>query len=303
MRKLFPLLLLFSLVFFATDTFAQCCSPGNPVAGTAAAGTVAKKSFRSITFYRHSFSDTYFDGSEPAEMQGAEANFNFVGQIFAYGLTKRLTLETELGYFIDKTREDTILGKQQTHGMYNGSFSAKYGLLRSSNGFEFTLGAGVKFPFSQELIYDEWGMPLSEDMQPSTLAFGFIGQAFLAKSFVEHQFKIIWVNRYEVNGRSPEGYKFGDLWLSSLFFSKGLGKGFAGLLQFRNEIRGVDFNNETEFPHSGGYVLVVSPQLSYSLKKWNITLLYDYPVYRKLNGIQLSPKYAFGISVNRDFAF
>ena len=212
-----------------------------------------------------------------------------------------MSVETELGYFINKTREDTVQGKISTSGFYNATLSAKYCVMHTEKGLELTLGAGVRIPFTQKMIYNEWGLPITNDMQPSTHAFGFVGQAFLAQAFPELQMKVIWVNRYEINGRSLEKYKFGNAWFSSLFLSKGLGGKWIGLLQLRNENKKPDFSDKTEFVHSGGNILILSPQLSYTFMNWNITALFDYPLLRDLNGTQISPKYAFGISINRDF--
>ncbi|MEI6575921.1 MAG: transporter [Bacteroidota bacterium] len=304
MRYLSGLISALIILFLNAEAYAQCCSPGNPVAGTAAAGIVMKHNLRVVTFYRHSFSDTYYTGTKPSpdEDQIGTANFNFAGAIFAYGITKRLTVETELGYFINKTKNDTILkSKQSTSGMYNGTLSMKYCLIHSSNGLELSLGAGAKFPFTQQPISNELG-PLPEDIQPSTGAFGFVGQLFIAKAFPSLQFKLIWTNRYEINGRNLDKYKFGNAWYSSLFFSKGLGKGWVGLLQFRNENRKVDFNGETKFPSTGGNVFIISPQLSHSFGHYNVTAMFDMPVMRNLNGKQLNTKYAYSISINRDFS-
>lgn len=292
------------ILLLSAKSYAQCCSPGNPVAGTAAAGIVMKHNLRIITFYRHSFSDTYYTDSKPSptEDQLGTANFNFIGQIFAFGITNRLTVETELGYFINKTKKDTILkSEQKTHGMYNATLSLKYCFLHTDNGLEMSLGAGAKIPFTQKPISNDLGT-LPEDIQPSSHAFGFVGQVFLAKSFPTKQFKIIWVNRYEINGLNLDDYKFGNAWYSSLFFSKGLGGKWVGLLQFRNENRKVDYDGDTQFTSTGGNVLILSPQLSYSIGKVNLTAMFDYPVMRNLNGKQLNTKYAFGISINRDFS-
>lgn len=303
MRILTSLLVGLIIIAFNVEVSAQCCSPGNPVAGTAAAGIVMKHKLRSVTFYRHSFSDTYYSGSKKSEDQGAKANFNFIGQIFTYGITNRLSFETEFGYFLNKTREDTVQGKISTNGLYNATLSAKYCILHTEKGFEITLGAGARMPLTQKMVYNEWNLPITNDMQPSTHAFGFVGQSFLAKSFPELQFKLIWVNRYEINGRSLEKYRFGNAWFSSLFMSKGLGGKWVGLLQFRNENKKPDYSDKTEFVHSGGNVFIISPQISWTFMNWNLTALCDFPLMRKLNGTQISPKYAFGLSINRDFKF
>ena len=94
------------LALIGNDIFAQCfTSPGNPIGGVANTGTIRKHGFRVITFYRFSKSDQYREGSEKVDMVKVDkAVYNYLGMILGYGITKNLTVETEIGYFINKTQ-------------------------------------------------------------------------------------------------------------------------------------------------------------------------------------------------------
>jgi len=46
------------------SSVAQCCSPGNPVSGSEYVGILHWKTLSTISYYRHSYSDTYFEGEE-----------------------------------------------------------------------------------------------------------------------------------------------------------------------------------------------------------------------------------------------
>jgi hypothetical protein len=91
--------------------------------------------------------------------------------------------------------------------------------------------------------------------------------------------------------------------------SKKIVKYFFGIVQIRNEWKtnDKDFANPNEFGgdkvvNSGYDLVTVSPQLSYSIAgKWNLTLLYDIPVYKYYNGKQMTPKYSFAVSLTHDF--
>jgi hypothetical protein len=299
----FILILICLFVSISYDTtIAQCCSPGNPVAGAASVGTVPKKKFRSITFFRHSFSDTYYEGNKVSEMQGVEANFNYIGEIIGYGLFKRLTIEGEFGYFINKTKKDTVMGTQETKGLYNGVISLKYCLLKSKNDWEITVGSGFKFPFTRTPIVGEYDVPLPEDIQPSTNATGFVAQLYVAKSYPKKKFGVILINRYEINGRNENRYRFGNAFYSSLFISKGFLKRFTGLLQIRNENRAMDVQGDIDFTSSGSNVVFMAPMLTCRLPRdFNVTTYFDFPVNRNYEGLQLGPKYAFGVSLLRQF--
>jgi hypothetical protein len=294
---------------FRVSAVAQCCSPGNPAAGAASVGTIEKKSLRLTTFYRHSFSDTYYiDGNSKAEWQGAKANFNYIGEIITYGITKKLTVETEIGYFLNKSKKD-IYQDLNTHGFATSVFSFKYNILKTKRELEITIGAGAKIPFTQEAILGEFEIPYPDDIQPSTHAFGYVGQLFISKAYPKHQFKIILMNRYETNYRNMEGYKFGDALFTSLFLSKSFLEKFTALVQVRNEHREIDKIYEdgigyNTFSSTGSDVIFLSPQLSYTLPhKFNVAALVDFPISRNYKGTQLGPKYAIGVSVIKGFQF
>ena len=53
---------------------------------------------------------------------------------------------------------------------------------------------------------------------------------------------------------------------------------------------------------SGGYSFFITPQLNYTIKeRWNISALFDIPLYQYLHGVQLASSYAFSISITKDF--
>jgi hypothetical protein len=69
------------------------------------------------------------------------------------------------------------------------------------------------------------------------------------------------------------------------------------ILQLRNEFRGKDNINDRIVESTGGYSLLLMPQINYTIKeKWNISLIGNIPFYQYFNGIQLATK--FGIVLN-----
>lgn len=296
------------LIVFITITqvelYAQCCSPGNPVSGSEYVGILPKKTLRTITYYRHSFSDTYYEGSEISEYQGTQSGYDYIGEVISYGVIKQLSVEAELGYYFDKFQESDVLGKFKTYGFSNATITAKTPLLKTKSEIELTLGIGAKFPVSNKYFTDEYGAPYPQEIQPSTGAYGFVGQLFFLKNFAEKQWRIVLLNRYERNGYNEHDYRFGDAIFSSLFISKTFLDHWAATLQFRNEYRWEDWQGDTRYLVTGGDILYASPQISYTFKpRLTVSVMGDIPVYRDYNGIQMGPKYAFGISVVKDFCF
>ena len=300
MKKL--LLIIVGLIFIQQADIAQCCSPGNPVSGSEYVGILPKKTLRTITYYRHSYSDTYYEGSEKAVYQGTESGYDFIGEVLSYGLIKKLTVEAELGYYIYKYQASEVLDKFTTHGFSNATVSLKYAVLKTKKNMELTLSAGSKFPISRKVFRDEYGVPYPQEIQPSTGAFGFVAQLFFFKGFQEKKWRLVVHGRYELNGYNAEDYRFGDAIYTSVFVGRSFAKNWSATLQFRNEYRLEDWQGDTRYLVTGGDILYVSPQLSYTFKpRLTLSIMGDIPIFRNYNGVQLGPKYAFGISVVKDF--
>jgi hypothetical protein len=281
---------------------AQCCSPGNPVSGSEYVGILPKKTLRTITYYRHSFSDTYYEGSEVSDYQGTHSGYDFFGEVLSYGIIKKLTAEAELGYYVYKYQESDVLGKFRTYGFSNATLSLKYAIIKTKKDMELTIGAGAKVPVSRKVFTDEYGVPYPQDIQPSTGAFGFVAQLFFFKSFMEKKWRLVVLNRYEINGYNSADYRFGNAYFCSVFIGRSFAKKWAATLQLRNEYRQEDWQKDIRYLVTGGDILYISPQLSYTFKpRLTLSITADFPVFRDYNGIQLGPKYAFGISLVKDF--
>jgi hypothetical protein len=295
------LLFFICIALLAQGGFSQCCAPGTPVSGSTSVGTLPVKTLRTITYYRHSYSDTYYQESEKSELQGTKAGYDFIGEVLSYGIIKKLTIEAELGYYLYKYQDSEVLDKFITHGFSNATISLKYAVLKTKKDMELTLGAGAKVPVSRKVFVVQYGVPYPQELQPSTGAFGFAAQLFFFKGFKEKKWRLVVLNRYEVNGYNSEDYRFGDAIFSSVFVGWNFAKNWAATAQFRNEYRWEDWQGDTRYLVTGGDILFVSPQMSYTFKpRLTLSIMADFPVYRHYNGVQLGPKYAFGVSVVKD---
>ena len=311
-RVFFLLVLLISLNSTET-TFSQCCSTGSPVGASVYVGVLNKSTLRVIGYYRYNYSDTYFHNSGISDENTAlkYARYNFSGIGFGYGLTKRLTVEADLGYFFNKTQQyndiisqaDSVNhGKVKGFGLSNGGITVKYGAyVNPVKQVEITFGAGFRYPFTTKpQVVD--GVQLNRDVQPSTNAFGTSGMLFLNKGFPSITLRLFSINRYDYNFEGNDGYKYGNILLNSIFVSKKIVKYFFGILQVRREWKTNDQDNGGKVVNSGFVLLTLSPTLSYSIAgQWNLTLLCDIPLYKNYYGTQMTPKYSFAVSLSRDF--
>lgn len=290
------------------EVLAQCCSPGNPVGGTANLSIVSKNSLRMNTYFRRGYADTYYEGSDKTSFQFVDnASYNFLGTILTYGLLNKLNIEAELGYFINKTQEYNLNNVSYTLkglGLNDGVFSLKYNFYKSTvRELEFTGALGVKIPFRQN-PQDVNNVELPIDVQPSGMAFGIVAQTFLYKGFISKGLHLFLLNRYENAFENPEQYQYGQVFYSSIFLSKTLTSNWSVIAQFRHEWRDADKRFDQQVSSSGGNILFIAPQVNYNIRqKWSLSVLTDIPVYRNYTGTQLSPKYAIAFLVSREFDF
>lgn len=306
------------LLCSVTEIKAQCfASPGNPVAGSANVGILQNRISRVVVFHRFSFSDQYFNGSSkiaydrPAAI--SNANFNYIGFSAGHGIHKRITLELEAGYFLNKTQNYRNFDFQMRgFGFSNAVFSGKFNIYKDVvKNVEFTVSAGAKLPLSvKPQVVD--GVTLDIDLQPSTGNFGSIVQGLFVKEFVDISARIIVLARYEKNfNENKLGYRFGDTYVTSVFFSKHLANKYTELtkditliLQCRHEYKLKNMRNNNPVVASGSNQVFLAPQINYNYNMiWNFSFIYDFPVYRYYNNIQLGNSYSLSLSITRDFGY
>ena len=309
LNKSYAVVFLIFALFSGKSIYAQCCSTGSPVGASTHVGILNKNAIRVITFYRHSFSDIYYKGTKPSDDKvdmSENAHYDFGGLTLEYGLSHKLTLQADAGYFFNKevNFSNPVLTDHNGRGLSNGNLMLKYGLFVDPVKLvEITIGAGLKYPFSRKPSTAANGTLLQLDARPTTNAFGFAGTLLLSKEFSPITMRTFMFNRFEYNGFNINDYQTGKLLTTSVFISKKIIKRLFGILQLRNEIHGKDLQNGKKETNTGYHLMVLTPQISYSIAGlWNLSLLYDVPVYKDYQGKQLTPQYSFAVSLTRDFS-
>ena len=274
-------------------------------------GTLYRKSLSVIGFYRYSLSDRYFEGNKRSDITLLKnANYNMLGSLFAYGLTNKITLEAELGYFINRTKNYnkpagySLKGFGFTNTLVSGKFSLFFDPFKQ---IKYIAAIGVNIPFStRSQVVDNVQLPF--DLQPSTGSLGYVLQSYLIKEDSFHGMRYFFYNRLAFNSVNRDGYKFGNTLTSSVFISKHRMKtsnvpvDWTFILQLRNEIRGRSYINEELENSSGSVKFFLSPQVNLSvIELWNISIMVDVPVYQHYNNIQLADRMAFSIAFARNF--
>lgn len=286
--------------------FAQCCSSGSPADASAFAGLSGKNNLRSTVFYRYQFSDNYYEGKVKYTGPSLLLNstYQYTGIMAAYGLSKLITLEYEMGYFIEKSQRFNIKPdpvELSGTGLSHGMISCKYGLyLNKGSNIECTIGAGLKFPFRFNPQYVD-NVMLPRDIQPSTGAFGLAPQLYLSKGLPAIGLRICSVSKFELNAVNKDQYRYGNFLMTSIFVSKKILPDLFGLLQLRCDMRGKDIEDGESVVNTGNTITYLSPQVNYIIKgNWYLALMGYVPVYRNYSGRQLSPAYSMAISLTHD---
>ena len=226
--------------------------------------------------------------------------------ILAYGLGQKLTLETEWGYYMNKTYnfgQDKLKGR----GFNNTIISGKFRILTDYvNRFYISGSLGVKVPLSLNPKAEN-GIILDVDLQPSTNAFGGVAQLFFVKENSLKGMRYFLISRYEYNAPNRDEYQLGHAFITSLFISKHipdhwLPGDWTTIIQVRNETRTRNKREGIYEESTGGAVFLLSPQVNYFIReKWNLSAVVDIPVYQYFNGIQLAYNYAITVNFSHDF--
>jgi hypothetical protein len=312
-------LILFLVIGLSNQkVFSQCCGMGS-VCGNSNAGVLNKNSLRLSAAYKYGYYETYYHQDVQLINYGPIKNmyYNFSILNVGFGVTRRLTIEDETCYFINKVQHfnDTVRERlaKKGYGFSHGTVLAKYGLyIKPIKETEITIGGGVKYPFTTEAqIVNNVRLPL--EVQPSTRAFGFVGMALLKKGFSNLGLNFILINRFETNLENPDKYTSGNLNITSFIISKKIIPNFVGILTFRNDYKKTDRSripNDVLLTH-GSELFFISPSLTYYIAgTYVVSVFADIPLYKYYRsdvnfdigtGGQISNKYSVGISVTKDF--
>jgi len=303
-----------SVLIPTTESYAQCCAAGNPSSTNCSIDQGGKNSLQVSYFHMYSTSDVYYDGVNQSNYKYATSDFNFSSLALSYGITNDLRLTADLGYFLNKSQTFTNGYNRQTSGLSDATFGISYQTYKSTDKlFDITQSLRFTVPvgqFNQE--FD--GVILPIDFQPSSGNFKYNLGLVLSKRFSGSPFSLVSVNSMEVSQfieTENSRYKYGNLYNVSLIGRYVFEFGLTASLQMRCEVREKALNGpksqDNTFNYinaSGGVVAFISPQLSYNLyKDFGFTLQYNHPLYKNVNGLQLTNKYSISAGLSKSFNF
>lgn len=325
MRIITGLFLTFVLVGLTPrEAVGQCCAAGNPVSTNCGVPNLGGSGMLDVTYsFIHSSSDTYYRGTRALDKVYAESSFDYSSLALSYGVSDRLRLNLELGYYFNKSQQ--FINSDYTRyatGISDGTLGISYRTYESDdNLFEIQQTARVTIPlgaFDQE--YD--GVILPIDFQPSSGNFRYNIGLGLSRRFEDSDFMLLSFGSVEfsqaIETRNTY-HKYGNLYNAALMGVYRISPLLQGMLQLRYEIRdraltgslGTGSGAESrsaQLAHlnaSGGVVAFIAPQITVNaFNAWTLSLQYNYPIYKNIYGEeQLTTRHSVSVSLSRALDF
>jgi len=301
--SLLEMLFIFAALF---GSAAQtCCSGGVPLGGSLGLGTAESQSLQVLVTYDYnaindlvSFSERLDDDTRSRTTQSSLIEIN-------YGLNNRWSF-TSVVPFIRQTRTiQAFAGEDFTaaQGIGDVVFLAKYRLINPENqsGIDWVAGVGPKIPTAKTDHVNNQGLVMAADMQPGSGSLdGIFWSYFLKSRFLKNSnlgLMAVTTFRYSGENRNynrTQTYRFGNE------FQFNLGLNYSAFVKrpvdfstfFRYRKQTEDLIDGGVFPSSGGQWVYVIPGINISFSpSWSFRLSGDVPLYRKLDGAQLTTSY------------
>ena len=300
-------------MFLSSDyALAQCCSAGSPVGGDGSNDGLNKNELRINTSFKRSLSKDYFHNDSKTEVPYVDKSyFDYSNLSLTYGLFKRFSVYTELGYFYDKTQKVKINNDNiiiQSHGIGDLEFNARYTAVKTVkplSGLVFSVG--IKLPvgvFSEQI--NEVTIPIS--LQPSSGALKYNASAFYSRKKSEVNFGWNSFALFEISQFIKKDYliyKYGNYFQFALAGTYTISKKINFIANAKIEMRGKDKRESNiEIESSGSTVVFFNPKLIYNFKnKWSCIVMTDIPIYKYVNGYQLTNKSSFQFGIRKILKF
>lgn len=293
------------LLFSANNLYAQCCGAGNPLGGFGDITEIPTKTLILSPVYKYSYSDQYYTGSDKSDIAPDEMLYNFASIDFLYGISYRLSVQGQVGYFFNKKKIYNNDWKPlQGFGLGDAALSVKYILLNNvSKKFSVSAQLGSKLPigvFDQEV--ENVKLPIS--LQPSSGSFKYNASVIANKSFEKFIFSFRTMVEIATRIESKNfDYKYGNLFLVSFYSAYKLSNKFSIMTQLRYEYRSKSIRENNQIVEStGGQVLFLVPQLTYFMTpKIRLSIFPDIPIYKNINGTQITNKFAISFKLSKSF--
>ena len=164
---------------------------------------------------------------------------------------------------------------------------------------EFTVGLGPKLPLGRHDVRTSDGILIPSDMQPGSGAWDGVAWAYFYKGFLPvTRLSLFGTVSARLTGVNDMDYKFGDEFVTTLstgYRTDGL---FDWSLSARYRFTRPDQRFNEDIANTGGQWVMLMPGANLKLApEWTLRLAARLPIYRRLNGAQLTTSYRLSASL------
>ena len=294
-----------ALSMFPLPSMAQTCSCALvPLLGSMQLASPNDGQWYVGTTYEfHDVSELVSGSSTVPDLTGRDRTTEALVVEASRGITEKWSVSALLSA-VDHEREVGNVNASAT-GLGDAVVMAKYSpksiSLYSDTALSFGLGARI--PVGEDDA-TRLGVPLAEDMQPSTGAYGGMLWGYWAKALNAPKSARVYASAsFTQNGENDRDYQFGDETTVTIggAYQTQSAWGFNLELLYRNAER--DQRNSVVIPNTGGEWLDVIPAIQYHVSETlALKAAAKIPVSRDLHDeLQFTTKYAFRLSLSYVF--
>ena len=285
---------------------ATCSCAGVPLlASIDTSATEKGQLFISYNAEYHQINDLV-SGSDDVNDE-TRRNRNSFSQVLSasYALTDHWAVSALVSYVEhNRTIGSSFLGTTTTSGISDSVILARYSpwFITPFSRHVLSLGLGVRIPTGEDDFGDTF--VLSEDMQPSTGAYGEILWASYSYAFNQAAtLQFFSSANYTFNEENDRKYAFGNEFNFASGISQSIGTKFGYSVALRYRTTTADTRFGFDIPNTGGQWLDFVPAVRYSFNEHlSLGLSGRIPVARKLNGVlQFTTSYSYALSVSYGF--
>jgi len=283
-----------------------CCSAGAPILSALDVNATPAGQWQIGLQYDYNVIRDVYNRS--TVIQGLRQRTTQVALVdISYGLNERWAFTILLSFMqherrLNKKNLNGSLEELSISGNGDVLVMAKYTIIPQDiiKQRQLAVGLGLKMPWGRSDLRDN-SILLSADIQPGTGSWDYAGWIFYSEgfrkvfpivAFASFSLRLNGVNnRFQVEGSRFNSYRFGHVYS----FTAGASYHVSDLLDvsLRLQVRrtGRDVFAGSAIPNTGGSWIYAAPGVNVNLSSFSWRASLRYPLYRKLNEIQLTTSY------------
>jgi len=297
----------FIFALLSRSSFAQaCCTAGTPIAGSLDLTVANANTWQLALSYEYNYLDDVLAGSEKIKGFRSRLSQSMLLNI-SYGYNDRFSFTALLSYLHQTRILNFSNSTTITSGPGDASMLIKYYILKPDilSQKQWAVGGGLKFPTGKADIKNG-SILFSADLQPGSGSWDGLFWTYFSQGFLPLRFSYFLSSSYRLNGAndryqitdSGPGYQFGNEFLFNLGAAYSTVSLFNLNFQLRYRNTAIDRLGTVSVPNSGGKWLYVMPGLNVNFEPFTIQINSQFPIYRKIKGIQLTTSYKVGVALS-----